>query len=197
MMASRSARCGVTRRARLGLALALTLAAGYSLGCVMAPGRAAPPPASPAARALVVDAAQKLGVKRCLPAITAIGQRAVLGATQQDIMVDWDRQAPDAAPFFSFIGLSAGKQRAGVTLVAVPAGTGGCAILVERVSSTGRPCAAVASSELPNCPATPLIDGITVYQNPSSPGETYVLVSNDGGCLILRRQSSFKWPPRP
>lgn len=177
---------------RATAAVLLLLAAGAGIGRLAAPTDAATPPPV----ALVAAAARDLGVKRCLPAISAIGQRAVTGATMQDIMLDWDRQAPDAGPIFSFTGLGAGNQRAGLTLVAVPNGAGGCAVLVERMSGTDRSCASVAASELPGFPGTALIDGVMVYRNPAQAGETYVLMTNDRGCLILRRQSSFRWPAR-
>lgn len=165
------------------------IAAGFLCGHLSAAGqgvRAAKP------EPLVVSAARTLGVKRCLPMISGIAQRATSGATMQDIIVDWDREAPDAAPFFSLTGLGNGSQRAALTIAAIPT-SAGCAVLVERASFAQQACTAVAASELPGFPSARLIDGIMVYQNPAQPGETYTLITNTGGCLILRRQASLKW----
>ena len=174
-----------------GLAVLLS---GIGIGHFVTESRAAG--ASLPREALITSAARTLGIKRCLPAIAAIGQRSVVGATMQDIMLDWDRESPDTAPFFSFTGLGAGNQRAAVTLVAIPGANAGCSVLVERVSGSASSCAAVAANELPHYPATRLIDGITIYQNPSQTSETYALVNSGSGCVVIRRQTAFKWPPQ-
>ncbi|UYY77316.1 hypothetical protein [Sphingomonas sp. R1] len=172
------------------LAVALPVALGSFLLGRMAD--AGPTGAAPAKEPLVVAAARTVGVKRCLPMIAAIAQRATAGATLQDIIVDWDRKMPDSAPFFSLTGLGNGTLRAALSIAAIPS-PAGCAVLVERVSYAARPCAAVASGELGGFPSGQLIDGITVYQNPRQAGETYSLISNNGGCLVLRRQASLNW----
>lgn len=174
------------RRVLLGAPLLL---AGFLCGHLSAAGQGA---VRPRAEPLVTAAARTLGVKRCLPMIAAIAQRATTGATMQDIIVDWDRDAPDAAPFFSLTGLGNGSQRAALTIAAIPTPTG-CAVLVERASFSAQTCVAVAAAELPGFPSARLIDGIMVYQNPNQPGETYTLINNASGCLILRRQASLKW----
>lgn len=179
---------------RSALMASIALCAGIAIGQTLAPRKPAPP-----AQALVVSAARQLGVRRCLPALSAVAQRAVQGAVLQDIMVDWDRQVPDAYPFFSLTGLGADKQRAILTIAAAP-GTGasggaggGCAIQVERISATPQSCASVAANELPGYPGAALIDGILVHQNPKQPGETYALMSNGTGCVIVRRQTAMRW----
>ncbi|CAH0496452.1 hypothetical protein NVSP9465_01486 [Novosphingobium sp. CECT 9465] len=174
------------RRALVTLPLVV---AGFLCGHLSAAGQGVRP-AKP--EPLVVSAARTLGVKRCLPMISGIAQRATSGATMQDIIVDWDRAAPDAAPFFSLTGLGNGSQRAALTIAAIPT-QAGCAVLVERASFSQQTCTAVAASELQGFPSARLIDGIMVYQNPAQPGETYTLITNTGGCLILRRQASLKW----
>lgn len=175
-------------RARLAVAVPMALA-GFLLGQMAAAGpKAAPPPKEP----LVVAAARTVGVKRCLPMITAIAQRGTAGATLQDIIIDWDRKVPDSAPFFSMTGLGNGTLRAALTIAAVPS-PAGCAVLVERVSYAPRACSAVAAADLAGFPSGQLIDGITVYQNPHQAGETYSLISSNSGCLVLRRQASLNW----
>lgn len=170
------------------------LAIGLGVGhlTAMAQTRSGPPkvPAEP----IVTVAARQVGVRRCLPAISAIAQRATTGATIQDVIIDWDRQVPDAAPFFSMTGLGNGTQRAALTIAAIPT-TGGCAVLVERISASNLTCPQIAASELPGFRSGELIDGIMVYQNPQSASETYTLITNASGCLIVRRQASMKWPP--
>ncbi|OAN59494.1 hypothetical protein A7X12_24640 [Sphingomonas sp. TDK1] len=173
---------------RLAVAVPLSLI-GFLAGHVAAAVQRQSPPAK---EPLVVAAARTVGVKRCLPTISAIAQRATAGATMQDIIVDWDRKVPDEAPFFSLTGLGNGTMRAVLTIAAIPA-PAGCAVLVERISFAARDCASVAASDLAGFPSGQLIAGIMVYQNPKQAGETYSLISNNNGCLILRRQASLNW----
>ena len=179
-------------RSRRPAAIGLSLLAASSLGPFVSDTRAA----APSPPQLLASAAQAVGIRRCLPAITAIARRATRGATLQDIMLDWNHQAPDAAPLFSLIGLGAGPLRAAVTLTAVPLETNSCSVLVERISATSQSCASVAASELPHDVSTQLIDGVRVYQNPAQPAETYTLVSGSNACLVIRRQAIFQWPPK-
>jgi len=144
----------------------------------------------------VAAAARQVGIRRCLPAISAIAQRATSGATAQDVIIDWDRQTPDAAPFFSLTALGNGTQKAALTIAAIPT-VGGCAILVERMSASAQSCSQIAAAELATFRSGVLIEGITVYQNPQAAGETYTLVDNSSGCMIVRRQATMKWPPTP
>lgn len=172
----------------------LTLGIGLGHLTAVAQSRAGPPvlPAEP----IVTVAAKQVGIRRCLPAIAAIAQRATMGATIQDVIIDWDRQIPDAAPFFSLTGLGNGTQRAALTIAAIPT-AGGCAVLVERMSASSQSCSQIAASELPGFRSGELIDGIMVYQNPQSASETYTLIKSGDGCLIVRRQATMKWPPAP
>lgn len=145
---------------------------------------------------LLTQAARQLGIRKCLPAIAAISERGTAGATQQDIVLDWDRRQPDNAPVFALTGLGIGQQRAALTITAIPLQVGNCAVMVERISQASVDCTAVATNEFPNYPSAPLIDKIRVYQNPVNANETYTLISSDKSCLIIRRQSSFQWPPK-
>lgn len=176
------------RRPRMRWPSFAALAAGSIY--LVTSGRAAPAP--PPREPLVTTAARTIGVRRCLPVIAAIAERGISGATMQDIMIDWNHQSPDAAPFFSVTGMGRGDQRALLSITTISSPTGGCSALVERVSATARACPAVAASELPGFPGTRLIDGIMVYQNPQQASETYMLVANGTGCLVVRRQASLK-----
>ncbi len=169
--------------------------AALGIGYLTGVSRAAPA-ATPAKSPLVALAAQQIGIRQCLPAISAIGQRGTTGATLQDIVIDWDHQNPDAAPFFSMTGMGAATQRAALTITAMPTAAGSCAVMVERISSGSDTCASVATHELPPMPGSKLIDGITVYQNPQNREETYTLIQNPGSCIVIRRQAMFQWPPK-
>jgi hypothetical protein len=134
-------------------------------------------------------------VRQCLAAVNAVAQRGTIGATMQDIVLNWDHAAPDAAPFFSMTGMGAGTQRAALSITAMPTPSGSCAILLS-VCRRARSCANVAAQELPPYPGGKLIDGITVLQNPKNPEETYTLIQNPGSCIVIRRQAMFQWPPK-
>lgn len=178
---------------RTALAMFATLVVGLAVGNLSASAQNAMGPPSLPSEPLVTAAARQVGVRKCLPAISAIAERGTMGATLQDVIIDWDRQVPDAAPFFSLTGLGAGQQRATMTIAAIPTPLG-CAVLVERMSATTQSCSQVAASELKGYPSGQLIDGISVYQNPQSASETYTLVTNGTGCMIVRRQATMKWP---
>jgi hypothetical protein len=146
---------------------------------------------------VVILAAQQIGVRQCYPAIAAIAQRATAGATMQDIILSWNHEAPDSYPFFSMTGMGNATQRDALSIIAVPAPDGQCSVLVERVSSGAGDCAAVAAKEFPTMPNAKLIDGITVFQNPQTPDETFTLIQNPGSCIVIRRQAVFKWGQKP
>lgn len=191
MSQGHSVRSGRVQRAVFG---GLILAFGIGVGHLTASAQSRLGPPAPPAEPVVAAAARQVGVRRCLPAISAIAQRATMGATMQDVIIDWDRQVPDAAPFFSLTGLGNGNQRAALTIATMPT-VGGCAVLVERISASNLSCAEIAASELPGFRSGELIDGVSVYQNPQSASETYTLIASVPGCLIVRRQATMKWPP--
>jgi hypothetical protein len=172
----------------------MAFAAIITLGLVPASDAAAPPaPSVP----IATLAAQQIGVKQCLPAISAIAQRATAGATMQDIILSWNREAPDSSPFYSMTGMGNATQKAALTIVAVPGPGGQCSVLVERISSGAGDCAAVATHEFPGMPNAKLIEGIMVYQNPKNADETFTLIQNTGSCIVIRRQAMFKWGSKP
>jgi len=154
-----------------------------------APPRAVTPPSKP----LLEIAARAVGINRCLPAISSVAERVTQGSILQDIMLDWDRQAPDDGPMFSVTALGAGSERAVISVTAVPPAqpANTCSILVERISATPQACSAVAASTLAGLSGGQLIDSVMVYQNPTKPGETYTLVSSTHGCLVIRRQAAY------
>ncbi|HEY8604401.1 hypothetical protein [Tsuneonella suprasediminis] len=167
--------------------------AGYLARPVLA---AAPTNAAAGSPPLVALAAQQVGVRRCLPAINAVAQRGVAGATMQDIVINWDHDSPDGSPFFSLTGLGAGERRAALSITTIPTAKGGCSVLVERVSSSAASCKTVAERQLGSAVGALLIDGILVYQSKERPEETFTLVQNTENCTIIRRQAAFEWPPR-
>lgn len=183
------------RRTRIWQATGIVAVAvaGVATGYLARPVSAATPQAK---APLVVLAAQQVGVRRCLSAINAVAVRGTTGALLQDVVVNWDRVTPDAAPFFSLTGMGNGSLRAALTITAIPTSKGSCAILVERISSGAASCRQVAATDLPQTAGASLIDGIDVYQNPDHPEETFTLIQNSGGCIVIRRQTSFEWPPR-
>jgi hypothetical protein len=134
-------------------------------------------------------------VRQCLAAVNAVAQRGTIGATMQDIVLNWDHAAPDAAPFFSMTGMGAGTQRAALSITAMPTPSEAARFLLS-VCRRARSCANVAAQELPPYPGGKLIDGITVLQNPKNPEETYTLIQNPGSCIVIRRQAMFQWPPK-
>jgi hypothetical protein len=142
---------------------------------------------------LLAKAAQSVGVQRCLAAIATVSSRANVGATAQDVILDWDHGQPDAQAFFSLTGLEFGPRSAALSLTVVPEAGGGCSIMAERISGAPIACAVVAKSELSGYVGHPLLGTVTVYANPRTPRETVTLVSTPPGCLIIRRQAEYNW----
>ena len=142
---------------------------------------------------LLAKAAESVGVQRCLAAIATVSSRANIGATAQDVILDWDHGQPDAQAFFSLTGLEFGPRSAALSLTVVPEAGGGCSIMAERISGAPIACAVVAKSELTGYVGHPLLSTVQVYANPRSPRETVTLVSTPPGCLIIRRQADYNW----
>lgn len=176
---------------------------GYSRGAFMAAillpmtfGLGFIPPAKAESQPpLVVLAAKKLGIKACLPAITQIATADTAGATEQDIVLDWNRKAPDSSPFFSMTALSDGTRRAILSITATPLKPRGCALMVQRIFSSTDTCAVIAQKNLPSFIGGRLIDGVLVYSNPSDPEETYTLMQNSNNCSVIFRNNIPKWSP--
>lgn len=146
---------------------------------------------------LVVLAAKKLGVKVCLPAIAQAAQDNIVGAKQQNIMVNWDRSAPNAAPFFTMTALGAGNQHAILSITAIPLAHKGCALMVQRVFSSPTSCSLIAQRDLASYVGGALIDGVLVYNNPAKPTETYTLMQNSNNCTVVFRNDIQNWSMNP
>jgi hypothetical protein len=147
---------------------------------------------------LVTRAARDLGVHQCLDAI-AKSAEGVIGTqtvTKQDIILNWDRKAPDSAPFFSLTGVLFGKQSSTMSLTAIPEPNGTCDVLVEQVWLAPSPCRKISETNLKKLPASRLIDTIMVHSNPSVPGETFSLVDAGNSCMIVRRQINSSQVPQ-
>lgn len=167
---------------------ALFLFISLSFGFVPAAKAAPQPP-------LVVLAAKKIGIKACLPAITQIATAGTVGATEQDIVLDWNRKTPDSAPFFSMTALNDGTTRAILSITAIPLKPSGCSLMVQRIFSSTDTCSIIAQRNLSAFVGGRLIDGVFVYSNPSRPEETYTLMQNSNNCSIIFRNDISKWSP--
>jgi hypothetical protein len=165
-------------------------ALALSLAIAAAPLAAQKPPA--AQPPVVVRAAEKIGFTQCMPALKAIATQATQGANAQDLLMDWNHEAPESAPLFSLTALNMGTRRVALGINIVPNAQGTCSLLVERISSSQESCEKVAARDLPNYPHGTLVDGIRAYQNPRIASETYMLLNNAGGCVVIRRQAVIK-----
>ncbi|MEX3693354.1 hypothetical protein AB3X91_19155 [Paraburkholderia sp. BR14263] len=106
-------------------------------------------------------------------------------------MLDWDKENPDGAPFFSVSGLDYGDNAALLSLTTVPSLVSGCTVMVERISSAPVACREVARSELQGYQASVLVRSVTVYTTPARPRETVTLVDAPPSCVVLRRQVQY------
>lgn len=163
--------------------------AALLLACRVAVAQA---PAAPTPN-LLVEAARQVGVRQCLPAISRLADLAVAGARSHDVLVDWDRAAPDAGPFFSLLGVSYGQQSVAVTVNAIPQGAGGCTVAAERISVAPYTCRSIAEVELKGYAATALLPTFTVYTLASDPGASVSLIDSPPGCLVIRRHVQYRW----
>jgi hypothetical protein len=150
-------------------------------------------PATDPGLPILAKAAEAVGVRSCLAAVATVSSRATVGATAQDVILDWDHGQPDAKAFFSLTGLEFGPRSAALSLTVVPEAGGGCSIMAERISGAPIACAVVAKSELTGYVGHPLLSTVEVYVNPHTPRETVTLVSTPPGCLIIRRQADYNW----
>jgi hypothetical protein len=173
--------------------LATVLAAAIGVSAVAWAQTPAPSPGLP----LLAQAAQSIGIKQCLAAVATVSDRAVQGATRQDVILDWDHGAPDARAFFSLTGLEFGDRSTAFSLTTVPEPAGGCSIMAERISAAPITCAKFAQLQMAGYVGHPLLPSITVYSNPRTPRETVTLVNSAPGCLIIRRQAEYNWRLAP
>lgn len=186
----------VLRRLALKLAAVLAvlaLAQSDALAQSLAP---APMPAPTPTTTVLANAARTVGIRQCYSAVEQIGARVVGNVPQQDVVLDWDHAAPDAAPFFALSGFVSGAGPEAMTLATVPSDRGTCAVLVERITPSPLACPALAR-QLAGYRGTALVPGVLVYANPSRPHETVTLITAKAACLVLRRQVEYRWPAAP
>jgi hypothetical protein len=181
------------RRTIVGVVTLLVVLAGFGAEpqTGLQPGATEPTP-------ILAQAARTVGIRRCLGAIAVVAQRNGIGATRQDVLVDWDHGAPDASAFFSLTGQEFGARSAALSVTTAPEAVGGgCSILAERISAAPISCREVARTELGDYTPHPLLASINVYVNPTHPRETVTLVNSGPGCLVIRRQVQYSWPSSP
>lgn len=163
------------------------------LGVILVPvGRAQPVPTD---QNLLAQASAAVGVRQCQPAIARMAALTLIGATEHDVLVDWDKKTPDTGPFFSLIGMSSKAGAALASVVAIPRPGGECAISAERFSSAPFTCDSIAQVELQGYRPTRLYPGFTVYSGSADPNSTVALIDAPPSCLIMRRYVQFDWRP--
>ncbi|MXN79919.1 hypothetical protein GR157_35005 [Burkholderia sp. 4701] len=178
----------------LRLACAIVAFMGIFVQVAVAQSGSMLPPATPdRTQTILAQAAQAVGVRRCLAAVDQVSDRMFAQTKHADIALDWDRGNADGEPLFSLSGLEYQDASAVLSMTTVPSPEGGCTIMVERISSAPTSCKEVVRSTLAGYRATPLVKAVTVYVNPSQPRETVTLIDSPPSCLIVRRQSRFNW----
>lgn len=151
---------------------------------------AAPAPAQDT----LTRAITSVGVKRCLPAVNRLAALTVQGARAHDVLLDWDRQRPDAGPLFSLIGLEFPNAGMAASITAVPDVAGNtCTVAAERISVAPFTCASIAQQELPGYQMTRLLPIYAVYTDPKEPTSSVSLIDSPPGCLIIRRFVEYNW----
>ncbi|RQH02229.1 hypothetical protein [Paraburkholderia dinghuensis] len=168
------------------LVISASVAAAHAQS-VLAPATSAPTPRNP-----LVLAAGNVGVRQCLPALSALSEFGVRDARNSDVLLDWDHRKPNGAAVFSLLGL---EGRAGsnavMSISAVPELDGSCSTSAERIEVAPKSCKAVADAELRGFQATKLLPQMTVYAKQQDPGSTVSLIETSGSCLVIRRFVKF------
>lgn len=167
-----------------------------------AAARSAGHDARPAARRGAPDrmtqAARSVGVVRCLPAIRRLSSLDLLGASSDDVVLNWDRQFPDDSPFFGLMGVVVPRTGThATTITAVPGPYGTCTVASERVAWAPESCAELARRELGDYRVSRLLPGMDVLSSPSDPDSTVSLLRAGPGCLVIRRFVDFDWHAPP
>jgi len=159
-------------------------------GTALAQGVLAPP-AAPAEK--LSQAAASVGIKRCLPAIQRLSTLTVQGSRSHDILLDWDKQQPDAGPMFSLIGIEYPNAGVAASITAVPDAGGTCTVSAERISVAPFTCASIAQQELSTHRMARLLPNYTVYIDDKEPTSSVSLIDSPPGCLVIRRFVEYKW----
>ncbi|WP_193102479.1 hypothetical protein [Burkholderia sp. Z1] len=175
--------------------LAVTAIGWVAANSVLAAGLESPSSTTTSGQGetVLAKSAREVGIRRCYAAVDQVSARMFANTRHVDVALDWDRRDPDVEPFFALAGLEYPNASAVLSLTTVPAQSGGCTILVERISSAPLSCNAVAASELRGYKGTELVKAVTVYANPGRSRETVTLVDTPPACLIIRRQVQFRW----
>lgn len=153
-----------------------------------------PAPAPALGQDTLSRAAASVGIQRCLPAITRLAGINVQGSRAHDVLLDWDRQRPDAGPVFSLIGLEFPNAGMAASITAVPdAAAGTCTVAAERITVAPFTCASIAQTELAGYRMTRLLPIYSVYTDPKEPGSSVSLIDSAPGCLVIRRFVEYNW----
>ncbi|MBN3815663.1 hypothetical protein G3N57_03195 [Paraburkholderia sp. Se-20369] len=196
MSKSRARGNPAARERVVGLRMACVIGAvmGLFVQAAVAQSNVMPPVAAPNhAQTVLAQAAQAVGVRRCLAAVDQVSERMFAQTTHADIALDWDRNNPDGEALLSLSGLEYKDASAALSLTTVPSTQGGCTILVERISSAPVSCKEVVRSTLTGYKGTPLVKAVMVYVNSARPRETVTLIDSPPSCVIVRRQVDFHW----
>jgi hypothetical protein len=170
--------------------LALTGCLLLSAGA-FAQGVLASPQAETGPRNSLAYAATAVGVRQCLPALTALSALGVQGASNNDVLFDWDRTRAGNSTVFSLIGLELPNTNAAMSITGVPEANGSCTVSAERISVAPGACKAVARNELVGYQATQLLNHMMVYTDAKDPGSSVSLIDAQAGCLVIRRYVKF------
>jgi hypothetical protein len=166
-------------------------------GCLLASAGAfaqgvlAPPQAETGPRNSLAYAAQAVGVRQCLPALTALSALGVQGASNNDVLFDWDRTRAGNGTVFSLIGLELPNTNAAMSITGVPEADGSCTVSAERISVAPATCQTVARKELVGYQATKLLNHMMVYTDAKDPGSSVSLIDAQASCLVIRRYVKF------
>ncbi|MFP6561800.1 hypothetical protein WJ542_26360 [Paraburkholderia sp. B3] len=168
----------------LAATLLLLSAGAFAQGVLVPQGQAGP-------RNSLVVAATSVGVRNCLPAMTALSTLGVQGASNNDVLFDWDRTRAGNSTVFSLIGLEFPDSNAAMSITGVPEADGSCSVSAERISVAPLGCQVVAKKELAGYRATKLLPHMMVYTDTKDPGSSVSLIDEQVGCLVIRRYVKF------
>jgi hypothetical protein len=171
---------------KLALAGWLLMSTGVYAQGVLAPSQAEAGP-----RNSLASAATAVGMRQCLPALTALSALGVQGATNNDVLFDWDRTRAGNSTVFSLIGLELPNSNAAMSITGVPEADGSCTVSAERISVAPGSCQVVARKELVGYQATRLLSHMMVYTDTKDPGSSVSLIDAQAGCLVIRRYVKF------
>lgn len=168
------------------LALALPAARAQTPAVLISPSKTNP-------QNLLAAAARSVGATQCLAAIERLSALAIRGAHNHEVLVDWDRKNPKAAPLFSLIAIVFPDSVAATSITAVPQPGGECTIAVERISLAPYTCNSVAQVELKGYQASALLPTFTVYTSAADPGASVSLIDSPPSCMVIRRHVQYGW----